>query len=208
MTTLMPTQTNRTIDTSALLPVKQYLTFEATTVDQRPIYEYDGSRAVEREDSSLAHMEITTNLIVTLLPQIRLRQWRAGGPTLRVRTNTSYRYPDIVAYCPPAQFTDERPPSLLNPMLLVEVLSETTANTDLSLKLKEYTSIESVREYWIAAQDAPVIYRYVRAPEAWMVHLYEGLDVAFTSEALELSIRLADVYEGVDFTPTPPGEPA
>ena len=196
------------LDCSSPLAVETYLAYEAAHLDQRPLFEYDGCRAVEREDSSLAHVLITSNLVGLLASVLRPLGYRMASVMLRLKTITSYRYPDVVAYCPPADFTDERPPSLRNPVLLVEVLSDTTAETDFTLKLKEYTSIPSVQEYWVVAQDTAVIYRYTRGTDAWMLHVHNGLEATITSEALGVSVPLADVYEGVDFSPPAPASAA
>ncbi len=188
-------------------PLDEYLALEAAAVGQKPNLEYDGNDIVLMAGASEAHFKIVANLGDVLRPQFRPRGCTSGGSDLRVKTETTYRYPDYLAYCPPAHFTNDRPPSLLNPLLLVEVLSETTTETDFTLKLQEYTSVESVQEYWIVGVSRPVVYRYVRAPEAWLLYVHDGLEGAFESAALAISVKLADVYDGVDFAPASADEP-
>lgn len=185
-------------------PLDEYLVLEATSVGQKPKMEYDGNDIVMMSGVTERHFLIASNLLQHLGPQFRKRGCRAGNADLRVNVGRSYRYPDLVAYCPPGDFSDEKPPALRNPILLVEVLSDTTAQTDLEAKLREYTSIPSLLEYWIVAQDAPALHRYARAADGWIVHLYEGLEVAFTSEPLGIAADLATIFEDVDFRATAP----
>ncbi len=180
-------------------PLDEYLVIEATRVGQKPNLEYDGQDIVEMAGATENHAIIGSNLHLHLAPQFRKRGCRAVTTDLRVNVGRVYRYPDLVAYCPPGDFSDEKPPSLRNPILLVEVLSDTTAQTDLDAKLREYTALPSLLEYWVVAQDAPALHRYARAAEGWRVFLYEGLDAAFESAALGVAASLAALFEDIAF---------
>ncbi len=177
-----------------------YLAHEAAHVGQKPNYEWDGQRPIAMSGVSYDHALVQNNLSDLLSPQFRKRGCRSFTADMRLAVqNGRYRYPDLLAHCPPADLTGEKPPSLRNPVLLVEVLSPSTSTTDLREKLIEYRQIESLLEYWIVSTDAPYLLRYDCSGPALIVYPYKGLDVTFKSELLGVKVALADVFDGIDF---------
>ena len=178
-----------------------YLAHEAAHVGQKPNYEWDGRRPVMMSGASFDHHIIDSNLFDITSPQFRKRGCRIGND-LRVRVDEAqfrYRYPDLVAHCKPADLTDERPPSLRNPILLIEILSPSTSSVDMREKLVEYRGISSLLEYWIVSTDAPYLLRYEFSGPAVIVYPYRGLNITFTSEPLGVTVALADVFADLDF---------
>ena len=106
-------------------------------------------------------------------------------------------------HCGAGTFSDDQPPLLLNPELLVEVVSASTSEADRVDKLTEYTEIESVQEYWICEQERALVTRYVRGEAGWLVHFASGLDGVIRSERFGVEIPLTDVYALVEW-PVPP----
>ncbi len=114
---------------------------------------------------------------------------------LRVQVSADrYVYPDVVVVCGEPELTDERPPSLLNPSVLVEVLSESTANRDRGDKLEAYMGVPCLREYWILEQDTPRAILYSRTAEGWGVLVVGGEDAVLTSSALGIDLPLRALY--------------
>ena len=115
----------------------------------------------------------------------------------KVRTrNTRYRYPDVVISCAPGD--DDY--FLENPCLLVEVLSESTANTDTSEKLDEYLKIESLQRYVLVDQRTRRVIVYARAPQGWMVEVLDT-NGELSVPCLETNMTLEQVYAGINFAP-------
>ncbi len=137
-----------------------------------------------------------------------------GGPCetlssdmrVKVRATGLQAYPDVVVYCGPAEYLDnEKQDTLLNPTLIVEVLSESTERYDRTTKFKHYRRIPSLREYVMVAQDQAFIERYVRQENGrWLLTEYDDPTAALDLECLSIEIPVAAVYRGVELTENPP----
>ena len=112
-----------------------------------------------------------------------------------------YAYPDIVVVCGEPQFLDDVPDTLINPLVLIEILSDSTEGYDRGEKFKNYRSIDSVREYVLVTQDRPAIEKYIRHGDGfWMLSDATGLDATITLESIDCTLKLADVYDKVKFS--------
>ena len=115
----------------------------------------------------------------------------------------------MVVVCGPPEYTDESPPSLVNPELLVEVTSPSTANRDHQDKLDAYLEIDSLREYWIASLSKALITQYVRQGDEWIVQPVRDRDAVLHCDALDMEMALDDIYalvetEESEEAPVPP----
>jgi Uma2 family endonuclease len=123
---------------------------------------------------------------------------------VKVRETGLYTYPGVAVACGEPRFEDSHVDTLLDPTIIVEVLSDSTEGYDRGAKFAHYRRLASLREYVLIAQDAMRVERYVREGECWV--LTEATDPA---EALALTsvgctIPLRDVYERVEL-PAPDG---
>lgn len=144
--------------------------------------------------ASPQHARITARLVTQLNNRLS-RDCEAVASDLRVHTSeTAYTYPDVVVFCGEMDLTEDRPPSLLNPLVLVEVLSGSTEGADRGRKMESYTRIGSLREYWIVEPEEPKIIRYVRREAEWVLHIEGGRDTVIRSKHLGVEIPLAEIY--------------
>ena len=112
-----------------------------------------------------------------------------------------YTYPDLVVGGGEPKFKDDVFDTLLNPILLIEVLSESTESYDRGKKFQHYRSIESVREYVLVAQDEARIGKYIRRGDGfWLLSEAVGLDSEIEFSSIESRVALAEVYDKVDFS--------
>ena len=133
---------------------------------------------------------------------------RSVPATLQLRVKVSvtglYTYPDMVVLCNEPQFEDQVQDTLLNPRVIVEVLSDSTEKYDRGTKFALYRKLRSVQEYVLVAQDRPLIERYVRqADDTWVLTAFSELTATFNFGSLAASIPLADIYRGVQFPDAP-----
>lgn len=106
----------------------------------------------------------------------------------------------MVALCGSAQTDGTKPPNLLNPAVIFEVLSPSTENEDRDEKWLEYQQLESVTDYILVAQDVVQVAHYIRASDAqWTVTIYRDLQAALPLTSLNTSLPLADIYRKVVF---------
>lgn len=152
--------------------------------------------------SSASHNTITVNLVACLHSQLRGTGCRVWVNDMRVRIAEAgaYFYPDVVVVCGQPQFLDEHQDTLLNPVLIVEVLSPSTEGFDRGEKSFYYRQLGSLHEYLLVSQDRVRIERYVRqANGGWSLHDYTELGQVVRLESLGIEIPIAQIYEGVDF---------
>lgn len=121
---------------------------------------------------------------------------------IRVRVDATglYTYPDLVVVCGKPEFEDSELDTLLNPTMLVEVLSDSTEKYDRGAKSAHYRRIPSLREYVLIAQDRPRIERFVRQEVGgWMLTEFNGFEGTFSYGSISAAIRISDIYRGVEF---------
>jgi len=145
-----------------------------------------------------------------LYPHVRRHGCEIYPSDMRVKTPSGmYAYPDIVLVCGKPQIVVEKGnDTLLNPTIIVEVMSPTTERFDRTTKFREYRSLPSLQEYILIAQDKPLVERFVRQPDGnWVYYDAVGLDAAMDIAALDCIIALSEVYEQVTFEEEQPPEP-
>jgi Uma2 family endonuclease len=149
--------------------------------------------------ASREHNLISVNISRELSLQLRGRPCEVYAHDMRVKAAVAdkYHYPDVVAVCGPPQLEDERGDTLLNPTVLIEVLSESTEAYDRGEKFAGYRKIESLREYLLVSQDRPRIERYARQDGAWLLTEAEGLESSIAVESIGCTLALREVYEKV-----------
>lgn len=111
-----------------------------------------------------------------------------------------YTYPDVMVVADPIQLQAGRTDTVLNPILIAEVLSKSTREYDKSDKFAAYRTIATLREYLTIDQYVPQIEHYVKVEGGWFLRDYVGLETSFFLEAIAVEIALADLYEKVDFS--------
>ncbi len=151
------------------------------------------------------HGIIGLNIVAELHAQFRGRRCRAYLNDLRVRVADSgmYAYPDVIALCGEPQFLDAREDTLLNPQLLVEVLSPGNERSDRAEKLRRYRQLESLTDLLFVAQDRVFIEHWSRepaVPHVWTYFEYSQLTDSIPLVSLQARLALTDLYENVDFS--------
>lgn len=117
---------------------------------------------------------------------------------VRVPDSTKFHYPDITVVCGEPEFADDEEDVLLNPLVIIEVLSKTTAAYDRGKKFQWYQQIESFLEYLLVAQDEPIIERFVRQPDNnWLYTKIEGLDQSVELTTINCRLELKDIFAKV-----------
>ena len=178
------------------LSPEEYLTIERNAEFKS---EYFDGVAYAMAGGSERHNLITGNLVTELNVQLRAAPCRVYPSDMKVRLPNSKRffYPDVSVICGETQFADEERDVILNPVLIVEVLSESTEAFDRGKKFSSYQQIESLREYLLVAQDEFVVEHYLRQEDGWLYTKASGLDSALDLPALNCRMALSDIYNKV-----------
>ena len=162
-----------------------------------------------RPGAQRSHVRVATNVVILLGTQLRGRSGEVFNDDMRIRVSATglYTYPDVSALCGEPEFEDEEVDVLLNPTVLVEVLSKSTEAYDRGGKFDHYRSIPTLREYVLFEQDRARAEHYVRdgAPsDRWGLTVVRGLDATLELPAIGCTLALRDVYERVELLPDPP----
>lgn len=151
--------------------------------------------------ASPLHVLIVSNLVTTLSRALRDRPCYVFAADLRLRVDLTglYTYPDVMVACGALAFADDHRDTLLNPQVIVEVLSKSTEDHDRGGKFAHYRTIASVTDYLLVAQDRPHVERFTRAPDdRWIFSESDDPHAMIALENLGVEIPVADVYAKVD----------
>ncbi|HEU4324822.1 MAG TPA: Uma2 family endonuclease [Roseiflexaceae bacterium] len=151
---------------------------------------------------SRRHNLIVARLVAALYGQLRGRSCELFPSDMRVHVPGThfYAYPDVSIACPPLRFGDQRQDTLLNPVVLIEVLSPSTENFDRGRKFRLYRQLDSFREYLLIAQDSLHVEHDVRQPDQqWLFVEHEDRAATIQLGAVGCVLALADIYERIEF---------
>ena len=141
-------------------------------------------------------------VVASLYQKLRGRSGEVTPSDLRVAIGALgiYTYPDVTVVCGEPQFEDAEQDTLLNPTLLIEILSPSTESYDHGRKFQHYRLIPTFREYLLIAQDQPLVEHYLRQPDnRWLLATFEQLDDVIALDVIGCTLALADVYAGIRF---------
>jgi Uma2 family endonuclease len=144
------------------------------------------------------HNLIAANTIIAIGIQLRNRPCRVYPSDLKVRVPNSKRflYPDVSVVCGESRFADNERDVILNPVLVVEVLSESTAAYDRGKKFLSYQQIESLQEYLLISQDEEIVEHYVRqSNDTWLYTKAMGSEETIILPSIECEVMLKDIYD-------------
>jgi Uma2 family endonuclease len=134
----------------------------------------------------------------------RLRQGCfAGSNDMRVRVSPrAYMYPDVFVVCGKPQLADKREDILLNPTVIVEVLSPSTEAYDRGFKFHQYQLVESLQEYALVSQKEPRVEIFHRQSGGdWLLSDAKGLDAKCRFTSVDCELELSAIYENITFDP-------
>ena len=179
------------------LTPQEYLALERAAETKS---EYIDGILVAMSGATREHILVTVNIVSELNRQLRGRPCEVYAQDMRVRIveGGMYSYPDVVAVCEPPQFEDDEFDVLLNPTLIVEVLSSSTEGYDRGLKFRRYRRRPSLQDYELVAQDRAVVERYSRQGDHWVLTEVTGLDSTIDLPSIGCTLALRDIYAKVE----------
>ncbi len=163
--------------------------------------EYVAGEVFAMTGASAEHNAISMNIGSELRTQMKGRpcQVYAADMKVRIQAADAGKYPDLVAFCGPAEFQDGRRDLLLNPSLIVEVLSTSTEAYDRGDKFSLYRRIPSLREYLLVSQQRVQAELYARgADNRWTLTEFNDLGDHLPLTSVDCSLALSEVYDKVE----------
>lgn len=151
-----------------------------------------------------AHSLIATNLLRELSSRLKDTDCVTYNTDLRIKVEATglLTYPDVSIACGEQRFLDETEDTLLNPTVIIEVLSDSTEAYDRGKKFEHYRQLRSLREYLLVSQKEPRLEQFVRqANGEWTLKEAAGLNAEIQLNSLGIVLRLAEVFAKVQFPP-------
>ncbi len=187
-----------TLTAQTYLTPGEYLTWERKQPFKN---EYHNGYIIAMSGASRAHNLITMNIANQFYTQLVAQgcEIYPGDMRVQIRQPTSYFYPDIVVVCGEPRFEDDTFDTLLNPVLIVEVLSPSTAAFDRGEKFEHYKQLDSLQEYMLISQNRVHVERYLRRDTQWIPTEFRKIDavIHLLSNCCKLAMR--DIYTLVKF---------
>ncbi len=175
---------------------------EYLRIERKAAYksEYFDGEMFAMAGASRRHNLIASNIIRELSLQLKNRSCEVYSGDMRVRVNNAglYTYPDIAVMCGAPQFDDEELDTLLNPIVIVEVMSDSTQKYDRGEKFTLYKYLESLREYLLVAQNSCLVEHYVRQPDNhWILSETKKSEDRVDLPSIQCSLALAEIYDKI-----------
>ncbi len=187
------------LPTKKLTPL-EFLEFERKAEEK---HEYLDGEIFAMSGAKRNHNKITINLSGLIWQHLKGKDCESYSNDMRVFVPNSglYTYPDLVVVCGEPQFQDDVHDTLLNPVMLIEVLSDSTEGYDRGRKFQHYRSIESLDEYVLVSQNEARIEKYIKQGDGfWVLSEAVGLDSEITLDAISCTMPLAEVYDKINFS--------
>lgn len=178
--------------------VEEYLAYELTS----PVrHEYVDGQLFAMAGESKNHNRVGSNILAKLLQGLGSSKCEAFFESVKVKVSpTRYYYPDVVVACSEPE-EDEDAYIIENPVMIVEVLSPSTARNDRVEKMNAYQRLPGLREYVIVSPESVrlEVYRHEQAGEAWQCEVFDDTESEITFQSVGLGLKLADIYRRVRF---------
>lgn len=181
--------------------IAEYLQMEETARDR---HEFHDGEILMMPGGTYRHSVITTNTLTTLANHLKGKPCRPLDSNMRVRipTRRSYVYPDITIVCGPPVFDvdDPKETTIINPTVVIEVLSESTEAYDRTDKFDKYRDNPHMKEYVLISQKQPTVQTFLRQDDgSWRFNACQGMHGAAELRSVNLTLPLKEIYDGVNF---------
>jgi len=190
------------------LAPKHHLSFDDWLEGERASLEgrseFVGGEVFAMTGASVQHNAIVANIVRELGTQMKGRpcQVYANDLKVRIRSADAGKYPNLIALCGEHQFQDGRRDVLLNPSLIVEVLSDSTEAYDRGDKFALYRQIPSLREYLLVSQHRVQVELFSRGEDGrWTLTDFSALTDSVPLASVHCTLSLAEIYDKVEFPP-------
>ena len=193
---------------SPFYTVEQYLKIDRETEER---YEYLDGEIWLMAGESNAHGDICMNLSGVFYNSLKNTKCRGRIKDTKILSGAAeknpftakgmFSYPDMVIICGKPEFHDEVTDIIINPQVIIEVLSPSTESFDRGEKFTRYRRWNpTLTDYILISQENPSVEHFIKQPDgSWLLREYHGLDKNFSVESINVTVNLADVYDRIEF---------
>src|SRR5262245_8985398 len=183
------------------MTMEEYIEFDKNNEGR---WEYFDGEVFDMAGGTLNHNKIIANILRFIGDKLEGTRCEALPSEMRLKVPKAlpYRYPDVTVVCgEPVIEKIQGQEMLVNPRVIIEVLSPSTARYDYGPKFIAYRSIESFQEYLLVSQDRPHIIQYARGPGGWVRRDIEGMENVVAFASVDCELTLSEIYRLVKFPP-------
>ncbi len=180
------------------ISIEAYLEMENASMEK---HEYYKGEIFARPGSKVPHNIITGNLFFAIWQKLKGKKCQSFGSDLRIHipSNTLFTYPDISIICGEIQTLNNDDYNVLNPTVIVEVLSKSTKNYDRGEKFKLYRDIPTLKEYILVDSETIHIEVFrLNENNHWELEEYDAAENFLSVKAIDEKIAISEIYEGVN----------
>lgn len=180
--------------------IEEYFELEAQSLEK---LEYFDGKITKMPGASYVHNRIATNVLTALNVALMNTFFEVSNSDTKIHIPTieSFVYPDAVVICEKPLFYQNRVDTILNPLLIVEVLSPSTEEYDRGEKFYLYRSLPSFKEYVVVHQKHALVSAYFRLNEKdWRTHDVASLSETIHLQSISVTLKLSDIYRGIDLS--------
>lgn len=179
----------------------EYFEIERTSFGR---WEYVNGKIRQMSGGTTDHGDISSNLVRVLGNALVPRGCHVYGSDVKIHTGDGINtFPDISVICGPNRYYLGKKDIVLNPLLIVEVLSPSTENYDRNEKFEHYRTIETLNDYLLVEQDEAQVMLYTRRADYWEMRVIAGLNGSVFLPSVDVTLSLADVYALIEFDAEP-----
>jgi Uma2 family endonuclease len=177
--------------------IEEYLAIEKAAIEK---HEYYRGEIFAMSGAKMPHIRISRNLLVGLTNKLNDKRCQPYGSDMRIHieTNTLFTYPDISIVCGEPETLNNDNWNILNPAVIIEILSPSTKNYDRGEKFKLYRDIPTLKEYILVDSESIHIEIFrLNATHHWELEEYNAVEEMLFIQTINEHIALADIYAGV-----------
>jgi len=178
---------------------EEYLALERSSLDIK--YEFFDGEAFAMVGARANHVRINANLTREIGNKFKTNRFicEVFPNDMRVKIKDSYAYPDIVISCGNAEFEDDEFDTLTNPVVIMEILSDSTERFDRGDKFAYYRMIPTLKEYILISQKKYLVDQFTRIEDGWKYRSYANADHILKMASVDCELPLSEIYLNVEF---------
>jgi Uma2 family endonuclease len=180
------------------ISIAEYLEMERAAIEK---HEYYKGEIFAMSGARVKHNRIQMNFLGATHGFLRGKDCEVFGSDLRIHipSNSLFTYPDAVIICNGLELLDEEFDTVLNPKVIVEVLSKSTQSYDRGDKFNLYRAIPSLKEYIMISSETIGLEHYIKQENnTWLLKEYSQLSDSLLIQSIDFSILLSELYAGVE----------
>lgn len=184
--------------------LEEYYELEEKTLQK---HEFHNGKIIPMPNASINHNVISGNIFGHLFIQSYQRDTFKvfnADQKVYIQDTNSMVYPDVFAVKEKVESLDDF--SIVNPIVIIEVASDSTSKYDRNGKFKKYQTIQTFKEYILVDQNTPSVEVFFKTEAGWIFEFYLGLDETVKLQSIDCEIKMSDIYKNVQNLQSPQGK--